>query len=294
MLPFEKYPVFGGTLWLNKQMQPTRSMKRKKYEKHKTSLLVSVIVIIFFMLPSCATKQKHIKRMPKEIVTFNETYNNQNLTGIHLPEKSFIVMPPYPKKAMYLGNDCDVTLEITVDELGKIVNPGLIGKSDICLLQDEFDNSALASISKWEFVPAKKDGNPIPITYQITYHFELEPVGNFIVDKQFKAQALINRGSLYAQRGEFGKAITDFSDSILDFPTPVAFSNRGYLNLVQGNYEEALSDYNKAIEMDKKNGKHYAYRGQVYSKMNDCIYAIEDFKRACELGYDNACDMHCP
>jgi len=56
------------------------------------------------------------------------------------------------------------------------------------------------------------------------------------------------------------------------------------------NYEAALQDLNKAIELSGyKNGTFFYHRGQVYSRVAGCeSFALEDFNEAIRLGVMNA------
>jgi tetratricopeptide (TPR) repeat protein len=55
------------------------------------------------------------------------------------------------------------------------------------------------------------------------------------------------------------------------------------------NYEAALQDLNKAVELsDYKNGTFFYHRGQVYSHAGFESYALEDLNEAIRLGVVNA------
>ena len=64
---------------------------------------------------------------------------------------------------------------------------------------------------------------------------------------------------------------------------------------------EALSDFNKALELDDLNGQAYNNRGLVYLKLGKNNEAIEDLKKAGRLGVPEAVgvpqvkrDLVCP
>lgn len=48
-------------------------------------------------------------------------------------------------------------------------------------------------------------------------------------------------------------------------------------------YNDAISDYSKTIEIDPRNAYAYYNRGISYDKMGDYNLAIKDFARAIEL-----------
>lgn len=60
----------------------------------------------------------------------------------------------------------DVVVEVTIDEQGKIVELKLIQS-----LNQAIDQLVLAAVSKWQFLPATRNGTPIPSKQDIYYHF---------------------------------------------------------------------------------------------------------------------------
>ncbi len=76
-------------------------------------------------------------------------------------------------------------------------------------------------------------------------------------------------------------------------PAPTAFTatdynNRGvtYDNLKQA--EQALADYNRAIELDPQSAKAYLNRGTTYSDLGQAEQALADYNRAIELDPQDA------
>ena len=63
----------------------------------------------------------------------------------------------------------------------------------------------------------------------------------------------------------------------------ICFSLKGYGNFHLKQYEEALADYTRAIELDEKNAIAIASRGQAYGLINRYEEALADFTRAIEL-----------
>ena len=49
-------------------------------------------------------------------------------------------------------------------------------------------------------------------------------------------------------------------------------------------YEGAIEDFNKAIEIDPNYARAYLYRGEIKSFFDDYYGAIEDYTKAIELG----------
>ena len=67
----------------------------------------------------------------------------------------------------------------------------------------------------------------------------------------------------------------------------LAYVNRGnaYYNLNQ--YNKALADFNKALQLNPNlSAEIYYKRGKVYEAMGDNVRAQADFNKAKQLGYN--------
>jgi TonB family protein len=60
----------------------------------------------------------------------------------------------------------DVVVEVTIDEQGKIIELKLVQS-----LSQPVDQLVLAAVSKWQFLPATRNGTPISSRQDIYYHF---------------------------------------------------------------------------------------------------------------------------
>jgi len=61
--------------------------------------------------------------------------------------------------------------------------------------------------------------------------------------------------------------------------------------LPEGEYDRAIFDYSKAIEIDPNLARPYDNRGTIYMLTGDTEKACSDFVRACELGECSAYEM---
>ena len=69
-------------------------------------------------------------------------------------------------------------------------------------------------------------------------------------DKQILFEAYFNRGSAYAQKGEFRRALDDYNRAIELKPKEhQAYYNRGVAFMEIGNPERAINDYTTAIQL---------------------------------------------
>lgn len=108
-----------------------------------------------------------------------------------------------------------------------------------------------------------------------------------LTNKQ-KARALHNRGYLKGDKGDYDEAIVDYTKAIdLDPNNEVIYFHRGKVQLYKGNYDRAIDDLNKAIKLDAEYVLAYSYRGYSKRKKDDFDGAIKDFNKAIELNSDD-------
>ena len=76
-----------------------------------------------------------------------------------------------------------------------------------------------------------------------------------------------NRGIAYGNKQQYDRAIEDFNKAIeLDPRDDIAYYNRGRAYENKQQYDRAIEDYNKAIELNPRFDKAYSNRGVVYEK----------------------------
>ena len=89
--------------------------------------------------------------------------------------------------------------------------------------------------------------------------------------------------------GDYERAIEDCNRAIeLDPNNSNAHSTRGIIYELKGDYGRALEDCNHAIELDSNNSYAYNARGVTYHKRDDNRSAIEDYTKAIELNANYA------
>ena len=71
----------------------------------------------------------------------------------------------------------------------------------------------------------------------------------------------------------------------------MAYLCRGYAYLWSGEYESAVADLTRAIELDMEDADIYAYRAWAYSLLGDTAAAIADYESALTLNPEDA-DSH--
>jgi protein TonB len=87
------------------------------------------------------------------------------------PDKAFRNRPPvYPEAAAVLGQHGAVWVMIHVSPQGLPVGADIVQSSGYPLL----DRSARDAVMRWHFLPAVKDGQPIPFDMPMRFLFEID------------------------------------------------------------------------------------------------------------------------
>ena len=111
----------------------------------------------------------------------------------------------------------------------------------------------------------------------------LQP-GQSDIQKQDTAKAYLDQGGTYSQKGEFDKAISHYNKAIELNPTfAVAYLDRGFSYGKLGEDDRAIADYTKAIEINPRYALAFNNRGFIYRKKGDFDRAISDYSKAIEI-----------
>ena len=95
-----------------------------------------------------------------------------------------------------------------------------------------------------------------------------------------------NRGIAKAEKGQYDQAILDYNKAIeIDPKYAEAYNNRGRVYRLKGQYDQAVLDYNKAIEIDPKYVDAYYNRATFYYVKREYDKAWDDIKMIQDLGY---------
>ncbi|MBN3963339.1 tetratricopeptide repeat protein [Nostoc sp. NMS8] len=88
-------------------------------------------------------------------------------------------------------------------------------------------------------------------------------------------------------RGEYEKAISEFTQSIKISPNQYTYSQRGAAYLKLGNYQAAIDDYTHAIEFNPNSDYYYNERASAYYNEGNFREAINDFTQAIKNAPDD-------
>ena len=100
--------------------------------------------------------------------------------------------------------------------------------------------------------------------------------------------AYFSRGNFYYAEGRFNEAISDFDRAIKINPGFFfAYHNRAVAYIKKGDYERAVRDLDTAIKFNIDLSLVYLSRGIAYSHLGETDEAISDFSKSIELSGGN-------
>ncbi len=94
----------------------------------------------------------------------------------------------------------------------------------------------------------------------------------------------VSRGNDCVNKGQYDAAISNYDKALEINPRyALAYYNRGITYGNKGRYDEAISDFTKALEINPKNAVTYRERGDVYFNKGEYDSAISDFNKAIDI-----------
>jgi Tfp pilus assembly protein PilF len=104
-----------------------------------------------------------------------------------------------------------------------------------------------------------------------------------------KARPYNNRGLAYDARGRFEQAIADYNKALEINPKYVnAYDNRGVVWARQGRFDKAVADYSQAIALSPDWAQAYNNRGAALFQQGNFSQAITDYSKAIALNHEYA------
>jgi len=79
------------------------------------------------------------------------------------------VVPKFPPGASRFGIGGDLVVQIVIDKNGQPTRPRIVR----ALPAPTLSFVALEALKKWEFEPARQNGEPVPIVFDLTVHYKL-------------------------------------------------------------------------------------------------------------------------
>ncbi len=129
----------------------------------------------------------------------------------------------------------------------------------------------------------------LAVLYQLKRYDEGLAAINQTINLAPRAAWYLNRGNLYKNLQKYELALSDYNKAIEINPNyAYAYLNRGILYRDLQKYELALSDYSKAIEINPNYAEAYVNRGVLYRLQEKYELALADYDKAIEINRNDA------
>lgn len=103
------------------------------------------------------------------------------------------------------------------------------------------------------------------------------------------AGAYNSRGNAYREQGNFANALVDYNSAIrIDSTFANAYNNRGITHRARGELDAAMEDYNRALQLNPNFSNAYNNRGTAHADRGELEQAIADYDQAIRLRPDFA------
>jgi tetratricopeptide (TPR) repeat protein len=102
-----------------------------------------------------------------------------------------------------------------------------------------------------------------------------------------RAATLVNRGILQAALQRYDEALDDYNDALEIEALPQAWNGKGNLYFLASRYDDAIAAYERSLELELPE-PHVGYFnvGLTYEKRGDAALAEQHYRRALELKPD--------
>jgi Tfp pilus assembly protein PilF len=98
------------------------------------------------------------------------------------------------------------------------------------------------------------------------------------------AIAHLHRANASVSKGDLDQAIADYNRAIQRNPSlALAYKGRGNISRMKNEYDRAIADYDKAIKLDPIDAESYFYRAVSFHKKGDLSHAMEGYDEVIRL-----------
>ena len=107
----------------------------------------------------------------------------------------------------------------------------------------------------------------VPMAQVITLDRAIEYYTGKIRSHPENDMAYINRGHIWAKRGDYDQAIADYTEAIqIDRREDLGYQSRGNTWFLKGDFDKAVADFNEAIQIGPNDPCNYCFRGSTWEK----------------------------
>ncbi len=103
------------------------------------------------------------------------------------------------------------------------------------------------------------------------------------------AAFFIERANTAFVKGEFDSALADYTKVIeMKAADASVYINRGIIHANRNNLDRSIADFDRAVELDPKDPKGFLHRGRTYEKVGNVQKALSDYEKALAVDANNA------
>jgi len=108
-----------------------------------------------------------------------------------------------------------------------------------------------------------------------------------------EAREHVYRGCTYGNNGQYEQAVREFERAIeLNPSAPLPYFWRGLARERLGDHLQALVDYRRAVALDPERAEFYAGRGDAYRRLGDLQVAVQEYEKAIDRDPNLALAYH--
>ena len=174
--------------------------------------------------------------------------------------------------------------KVTIEERNKLLTEGVKTRGITFAINADLEKELRTAGADESLIDAIRQKSPV-VKVTTVPQPKTEPVST---PKPPDYSFYQNRGNSKFVMGEFDAAIGDYSKAIeLNAKEPTVYFSRAlaYYNLK--NFNLAIADYDKAIELDPQESTAYFNRGNALEKVGNFEKALTDYQKAVELDATN-------
>ncbi|MBN9419165.1 MAG: tetratricopeptide repeat protein [Candidatus Eremiobacteraeota bacterium] len=152
------------------------------------------------------------------------------------------------------------------------------------------DPDQVSKVEHYTELIRQEPGNALAYSRRAGAHHRLDQFEQAIADytKAFELDptrpgALSNRALLYGQTRQFKAALQDYATILRIFPDYNIHQNRALLLMDMQDYESALADMNRAVELEPERPGPWTNRAMLYRKLDQPEKARADYQKALEI-----------
>lgn len=213
---------------------------------------------------NCLLHAMNEKDSNNRIELLNEAllYNPRNIIAYKKRGEEFYNNKEYNKSI----EDYNRVLELTSDDYDSYINRGLsyYAKQEYKLAMLDFDKAT--KLNSKSYKAYRCLGDAYSALGEFDNAIENYDVSISIDNSRNNEEAFLGRGIVYYKRGEYNKAINEFTYAISINPIyKEAYNNRGLVYKTILDYHNAIKDFNNAIEIDSDYADAYYNRAELNS-----------------------------